>query len=112
MHISEGMLSSQMLTAGWAIAGVGTAIGLKKLEYEQYKNIRRQMPKPGKTLDLGGVSWTVLQQHPLTETLTISGPDDTHKSVDRAEWQNADANAPPEDSKTGMAPAAGPPAKC
>ena len=25
-------------------------------EYEQYKNVRRQMPKPGKTLDLGGVS--------------------------------------------------------
>ena len=35
MHISEGMLSSQMLTAGWAIAGVGTAIGLKKLDADK-----------------------------------------------------------------------------
>ena len=31
MHISEGILSPQMLAAGWAIAGVGTAVGLKKL---------------------------------------------------------------------------------
>ena len=80
-------------------------------EYEQYKNVRRQMPKPRKTLNLNSANWTVLQQHPLTETLTVSGPDGTHKSVGRAEWQNADANAPPEDSKTGMAPAAGPPAR-
>ena len=35
MYISEGMLSFQMLTAGWAIAGVGTAIGLKKLDADK-----------------------------------------------------------------------------
>lgn len=35
MHISEGILSSQMLAAGWAIAGVGTGIGLKKLDSEK-----------------------------------------------------------------------------
>jgi cobalt/nickel transport system permease protein len=32
MHISEGLLSPQMLAAGWAVAGAGTAIGLKKLD--------------------------------------------------------------------------------
>ena len=32
MHISEGVLSPQMLAAGWAITGVGTAVGLKKLD--------------------------------------------------------------------------------
>ena len=31
MHISEGILSTQALAAGWAVAGVGTAVGLKKL---------------------------------------------------------------------------------
>ena len=31
MHISEGFLSPQMLAAGWAIAGAGTAVGLRKL---------------------------------------------------------------------------------
>ncbi len=30
MHISEGILSPQMLAAGWAIAGIGVAVGLKK----------------------------------------------------------------------------------
>ncbi|MCL2009451.1 MAG: cobalt transporter CbiM [Synergistaceae bacterium] len=32
MHISEGVLSPQMLAAGWAIAGAGTVVGLKKLD--------------------------------------------------------------------------------
>ena len=32
MHISEGILSPQALAAGWAITGVGTAIGLSKLD--------------------------------------------------------------------------------
>ena len=32
MHISEGVLSSQTLAAGWVITGVGTAVGLKKLD--------------------------------------------------------------------------------
>ena len=31
MHISEGFLSPQMLTTGWAIASVGVGVGLKKL---------------------------------------------------------------------------------
>ena len=31
MHISEGVLSPQMLAAGWAVAGIGVAVGLKKL---------------------------------------------------------------------------------
>jgi cobalt/nickel transport system permease protein len=32
MHISEGFLSPQMLAAGWAVAGAGVAVGLKKLD--------------------------------------------------------------------------------
>jgi cobalt/nickel transport system permease protein len=32
MHISEGFLSPQMLAAGWAMAGLGVAVGLKKLD--------------------------------------------------------------------------------
>lgn len=35
MHISEGILSPQALAAGWAIAGVGTGIGLKKLDSDK-----------------------------------------------------------------------------
>ena len=35
MHISEGVLSGNVLIAGGALAAAGTAIGLKKLDYEQ-----------------------------------------------------------------------------
>lgn len=35
MHISEGVLRPEILAAGWAVAGAGVAIGLKKLEPEK-----------------------------------------------------------------------------
>ena len=35
MHISEGVLSGQVLAAGIALAATGTSIGLKKLEYDR-----------------------------------------------------------------------------
>ncbi|MDR2136940.1 MAG: cobalt transporter CbiM [Synergistaceae bacterium] len=35
MHISEGLLSPQMLTAGWVAAGAGVAVGLKKLDSDK-----------------------------------------------------------------------------
>ncbi|MDR2175918.1 MAG: cobalt transporter CbiM [Synergistaceae bacterium] len=35
MHISEGFLSPQVLAAGWVAAGVGTAVGLKKLKTDK-----------------------------------------------------------------------------
>jgi cobalt/nickel transport system permease protein len=38
MHISEGVLSGPVLISGAALAAVGTAIGLKKLDYDQIAN--------------------------------------------------------------------------
>ncbi|MBR1671848.1 MAG: cobalt transporter CbiM [Fretibacterium sp.] len=35
MHISEGVLSPAALAAGWAVAGMGTAVGLRRLEPER-----------------------------------------------------------------------------
>jgi cobalt/nickel transport system permease protein len=35
MHISEGLLTPQMLAAGWAVAGAGTAAGLKRLDSDK-----------------------------------------------------------------------------
>ncbi len=34
MHISEGVLSPAVLAGGAALTAVGTAIGLKKMDYE------------------------------------------------------------------------------
>ena len=39
MHISEGVLSGNVLLAGGALAAAGTAIGLKKLDYEQIARV-------------------------------------------------------------------------
>ncbi|MBU0969789.1 MAG: cobalt transporter CbiM [Proteobacteria bacterium] len=39
MHISEGVLSGQVLAAGAGITLVGTALGLKKLDYDQMVHV-------------------------------------------------------------------------
>jgi len=39
MHISEGVLSTQVLIAGGAVAVAGTAIGLKKLNYDKVMGV-------------------------------------------------------------------------
>jgi cobalt/nickel transport system permease protein len=39
MHISEGVLSAPVLVAGAALAAVGTAIGLKKLDYDRVAHV-------------------------------------------------------------------------
>ncbi len=39
MHISEGILSPSILTAGGVVAFAGTAAGLKKLDYDKVMNV-------------------------------------------------------------------------
>jgi len=39
MHISEGVLSPSILATGGAVAFAGTAIGLKKLDYDKVMNV-------------------------------------------------------------------------
>lgn len=63
-------------------------------EYEHYKNARKQMPKPGKTLNLDGRTCQVLHQHPLTGSLIVSFPDGRRKELSEEEWQKTEK--PPE----------------
>jgi len=39
MHISEGVLSGSVLISGFALTAVGTAVGLKKLDYEHIAQV-------------------------------------------------------------------------
>jgi len=39
MHVSEGVLSAPVLASGVALAAVGTAIGLKKLDYDRIPQV-------------------------------------------------------------------------
>ena len=42
MHISEGILSGPVLISGAALAAAGTAVGLKKLDYDRIAAILRK----------------------------------------------------------------------
>ena len=39
MHISEGVLSAPVLAGGWALAAVGTAVGLRRLDYDRLMTV-------------------------------------------------------------------------
>ena len=39
MHISEGVLSAPVLVSGGVLAAAGTAIGLKKIDYDQLARV-------------------------------------------------------------------------
>ncbi|MBB5142674.1 cobalt transporter CbiM [Desulfovibrio intestinalis] len=39
MHIAEGVLSPPILAAGYALTAIGTAIGLRKLDYDQLMTV-------------------------------------------------------------------------
>ncbi len=39
MHISEGVISGQVLTCGAAVAFIGTGIGLKKIDYDKIVHV-------------------------------------------------------------------------
>ncbi|MCK5784069.1 MAG: cobalt transporter CbiM [Desulfobacterales bacterium] len=39
MHVSEGVLSGQVLLAGGILAAAGTAVGLKKMDYERVAQV-------------------------------------------------------------------------
>lgn len=39
MHISEGVVSGPVLAGGWALAAVGTALGLRRLDYDRLMTV-------------------------------------------------------------------------
>jgi cobalt/nickel transport system permease protein len=39
MHISEGVLSAPVLAGGWALTAVGTAVGLRRLDYDRLMTV-------------------------------------------------------------------------
>jgi len=39
MHISEGILAAPVLTGGAVLTTIGTAIGLKKLDYDRIMTV-------------------------------------------------------------------------
>ena len=61
-------------------------------EYETYHRLRKDMPKPGKTLTLNGVEYKILQTNILRGTITavaLGGTPEGLQTFSRAEWEAA-----------------------
>jgi len=60
-------------------------------EYDSYRQIRKMMPRPGKTIQLHDQTVKVLQCNVLQETVTVAPPGDRDKAqvLTRSEWEQA-----------------------
>lgn len=58
-------------------------------EYSTYRDIKKEMPRPGKKLSLDGKTYKVIQQSVLDETVTVVDPDnpDVPRILTRKEWE-------------------------
>ena len=70
-------------------------------EYDSYRTMKRQMPRVGRSLIVDGVSYQVLQQHSLAGSLTVLGPDGSHKLLEEAQWRQIEGEKTGERSKGG-----------
>ncbi|MEW6521785.1 MAG: regulatory iron-sulfur-containing complex subunit RicT [Thermodesulfobacteriota bacterium] len=58
-------------------------------EYSTYRDIKKEMPRPGKKLTVEGKTYKVIQQSVLDETVTVIDPDnpDIPRVLTRKEWE-------------------------
>jgi cell fate regulator YaaT (PSP1 superfamily) len=71
-------------------------------EYDTYHSLRKDMPKPGKTLTLNGVEYKILQTNILKGTISavaLSGTPEGVQIFSREEWEAALTPAPVVDKK-------------
>jgi cell fate regulator YaaT (PSP1 superfamily) len=58
-------------------------------EYSTYRDIKKEMPRPGKKLTLDGKTYKVIQQSVLDESVTVIDPDnpDVPRILTRKDWE-------------------------
>ncbi|MDR3090192.1 MAG: hypothetical protein LBU39_10300 [Desulfobulbaceae bacterium] len=59
-------------------------------EYETYRQLRRNMPKVGKKIKIGGELLRVKSQNPLREMIVAQAEDGTERQLAREQWQNCE----------------------
>ena len=59
-------------------------------EYETYRQLRKNMPKVGKRIKVGGEFVRVKSQNPLRETIVVQSEDGAEKQLSRGEWQHCE----------------------
>jgi len=67
-------------------------------EFDTYHELRRHMPKPGKTIRIDGTAYKVIQNNVLEETITVleSGAPGTNRILNRADWERAEPAQKPQ----------------
>jgi cell fate regulator YaaT (PSP1 superfamily) len=58
-------------------------------EFKTYKTIRKQMPKVGKLITLGGPPLKVRQHNVLQETIVVTDAETGERTLTKEEWQAA-----------------------
>jgi cell fate regulator YaaT (PSP1 superfamily) len=59
-------------------------------EYETYRQLRKNMPKVGKRIKLGGELVRVKSQNPLRELIVVQGEDGREQQLGRDQWQDCE----------------------
>ena len=59
-------------------------------EYETYRQLRKNMPKVGKRIKVGGEFVRVKSQNPLRELIIVQNEDGAERSLSRGEWQDCE----------------------
>jgi len=75
-------------------------------EFDAYRQIKKKMPRPGKTITLHGQTLKVLHCNVLQETITVMPPGEPEKTqtMKRTEWEGAKPlhqQQPPQKAKKG-----------
>jgi len=79
-------------------------------EYETYNDLRKNMPKPGKTIILDNQSYKILQVNALAQSITVVNQENKGplRTLTKDEWQQAEPASKPPQKKPGRAPKRGP----
>ena len=59
-------------------------------EYETYRQLRRNMPKVGKRIKVGGEFVRVKSQNPLREAIVVQSDDGAERQLPRVDWQSCE----------------------
>ena len=59
-------------------------------EYETYRQLRKNMPKVGKRIKVGGEFVRVKSQNPLREMVVVQNEEGAERQLPRAEWQDCE----------------------
>jgi cell fate regulator YaaT (PSP1 superfamily) len=68
-------------------------------EFESYRAIKREMPRPGQMLNHGGAVYQVARIFPMQGTVLAVSPEGTEVTLNEAQWREAEAAVRAEEAR-------------